>query len=48
MRALTKAMASVFMVPVVAATLVLGAALMLACWPFIPFLVYMKEKEGKQ
>lgn len=38
MKPLTKEVASVFTVPVVAATLVLGAVLMLLCWPFIPFL----------
>lgn len=39
------AVGSVFAVPVCAALLFIMGALLVCCWPFIPFLCYMQRRE---
>jgi hypothetical protein len=39
------AIASIFLTPVSAILMALVAVLIVLCWPLIPFLVYLKEKE---
>lgn len=42
------AMGGFFTTPVLAALLILGAAILLTAWPFVPMLFYMKRKSELQ
>jgi hypothetical protein len=42
------ALGGFFTTPVLAALMILGAAILLTAWPFVPMLFYMKRKSELQ
>ncbi len=42
------ALGGFFTTPVLAAFMILGAAILLTAWPFVPMLFYMKRKSELQ